>query len=162
MLFSFADSTLDEGVEERISAFLDQLPREQQHQSETLRCPDPPTWTPLVSRYFANVFDMGANASGISLEASRINHSCCPNAFCAWNGNLARLTLHALMDISAGGEVTDSYEFPSIPLAARQKRFCKVHAFECDCPACDVETESGRRGKTPLEDSSYQQGCSER
>lgn len=147
LLFSIADKKIDEGIAARISASLEALPPEQQQQFQTLHCPDHPTWTPLVSRYLANCFEIGEGGSGIFLKASRFNHSCCPNAFFSWNENLHRMTIHAILDIPAGEEITVCYVFPFEPLVHRRDLFREHYAFECDCPACDLDTATGRRGE---------------
>ena len=145
-LFSIADCNVNDSIGERISLAFNQLSREQQQQFETLHCPDPPTWTPLVSRFLANSFEMGDMAAGIFLEASRVNHSCCPNAFFAWNGTRNQVTIHAVVDIPAGEEITVSYDYQFMPFAVRQDRLRRIYGFECDCAACHLDTESGRLG----------------
>ncbi|CAF9933562.1 hypothetical protein IMSHALPRED_009393 [Imshaugia aleurites] len=145
LLFSISDSTVDEGIEARITVSLEALPSEQQQEFQTLHCPDHPTWIPLVSRYLANCFELGSGASGIFLKASRINHSCRPNAFFSWNLLLHRMTIHAIVDIPAGEEVTVSYVFPFFALAHRRDVFRKHYGFECDCPVCCLELASAQR-----------------
>ncbi|CAD6578124.1 MAG: hypothetical protein ASARMPRED_008537 [Alectoria sarmentosa] len=147
VLFSIRNSTVNEGIGERISVSLGNLPPEQQQQFETLHCPDHPTWTPLVSRFLANCFEMRPPGSGIFLKAARINHSCCPNAFFSWNSNLQRVTIHAMVDIPAGDEITISYIFPFFSLETRQAVFREHYAFGCDCPACNLETLAGQSGE---------------
>ena len=147
VLFSITNSTINEGIGERISVSLGNLPPEQHQQFETLHCPDHPTWTPLVSRYLANCFEMKPPGSGIFLKAARVNHSCCPNAFFSWNSNLQCVTIHAMVDISAGDEITVSYIFPFFSLEIRQAVFRERYAFECDCPACNLETLTGQSGE---------------
>ena len=145
-LFSITDCNVDDGIEERICLSFSQLSQEQQQQFETLHCPEPHTWTTLVSRFLANSFEMEDIAAGVFLEASRVNHSCCPNAFFAWNWGLNQLTIHAMSDILAGEEITISYDFQFTPFAARRNRFRRVYGFECDCAACHLDTERGRLG----------------
>ncbi|KAF6228516.1 hypothetical protein HO133_008246 [Letharia lupina] len=147
LLLSIAESKIDEGIGERISVSLHGLPPEQQQQFETLHCPDHPTWTPAVSRFLANCFEVEAPGSGIFLKASRINNSCFPNAFFSWNQNLHRLTVHAMVDIPIGDEITVCYIFPFYSLQIRRDLFREHYVFECDCPACHVETGIGRRGE---------------
>ena len=147
VLFWIADSSIDECIEDRISASLGSLPPEQQEQFEALRYPHHHTWTPLVSRFLANSFKMGSGKSGIFLKASRINHSCCPNAFFSWNQNLIRMTVHAIVDIPAGEEITVCYVFPYFSRANRQKVFLEHYGFKCDCPACQIDVPAGQRSE---------------
>ncbi|KAL9063070.1 MAG: hypothetical protein Q9161_009639 [Pseudevernia consocians] len=144
LLFCIADSTVNEGIGERISISFAGLTAEEQQQFNTLHCPYYPTGTPLVTRYLANCFEIQGVSSGIFLKASRINNSCCPNAFFSWNQNLHRLTLHAMVDIPAAVEITICYIFPFFSLRQRQDEFRKTYGFRCDCPACDLETKSGQ------------------
>lgn len=147
LLLWIADTTIDEGIAERISVALEGLPPEQQQQFETLHSPDHPTWTPLVSRYIANCFEVGAAESGIFMEASRINNSCCPNAFFSWNQNLQRVTVHAIVDIPAGEEITVCYVFPFFSRVYRQMMFREHYGFECGCPACLIDTPIGQKSE---------------
>ncbi len=144
-----ADSTIKEGVEERISQSLGTLSPEQLQKFDALYCPDHPTRASPAARYLANCFEIEKPTSGIFLNASRANHSCYPNAIYAWNQNLRRLTIHAIDYIEAGEEITVSYDLPFFSLATRRKLLRDFYAFECDCPVCHdaTETENGRRGE---------------
>ena len=155
-LFSIADNPVDD-IGDRISESFGCLSPSQKQEFEALHCPDSSTntdATPLVRRYLANNFEMLVGTSGIFLKASRINHSCCPNASFAWNNYLNRLTIHAMVNIPAGEEITVSYELPFVTLQERQARFRGYYGFVCDCPACrcagqgdqDNETRRQRMG----------------
>ena len=147
ILFSVTHSTEPDSIGESIRVSLEALPPEQQQQFGTLCCPDHPVRTPLASRYVANCFEVRDKVSAISLKASRVNHSCVPNAFFSWNENLHRMTIHAIVDIPAGEEITVSYVFTFFSLEYRQKLFREYYGFNCDCPACDLGTANGRRGE---------------
>lgn len=144
-LFCIADTTIDDGIGGRISVSFEQLHLEQQQEFEKLHRPDHPTWTSLVSRYSANAFEMEPGtevepaSSGIFLKASSINHSCRPNAFFAWNENLRQMTVHAMVDIPGGEEITVSYNYPFTSLESRQKTLRELYGFECDCSACRLD-----------------------
>ncbi len=140
LLFSVTDTTIDDGIGERISASLEGLPKEQQQQFETLYCPDYPSQIPLVRRYQANCFGLGAAHTGIFLRASRVNSSCCPNAYFAWNPDLHRITLHAMVDIPAAQEITVCYSYSFCRQESRQTLFRDVYGFQCDCPVCQIGT----------------------
>lgn len=140
LLFSVTDSTIDDGIGERIRASLEGLPEEQQQQFETLYCPDYPSQSPLVRRYQANCFGLGAGHTGIFLKASRVNNSCCPNAYFAWNPDLHCITLHAMVDIPAAQEITVCYSFSFCRQERRQSLFRDVYGFQCDCPVCQIGT----------------------
>ena len=150
VLFSIADKTLDERIGDRISESFGYLTPSQQQEFGTLHCPDSRRniyWTPLLRRYFANAFEMTVGASGVFLKASRINHSCCPNACFAWNRYLGRLTIHAMVDIPAGEEITISYGRPFITLQERQAMFRRCFGFVCDCPACRRASQGDQDGE---------------
>ena len=153
VLFSVADSTVDEGLEERIIQSYKQLLQKQQENFDSLHCPDHPGWNPLVSRYLANGFYLRTRTadkglpSGIFMKASRINHSCCPNAFFAWNPNLGQLTIHAMFDIPPDAEITIAYDIPFQSRDIRQEKLQKIYGFQCICPACRLDKESGQRSE---------------
>lgn len=136
VLFSVADSTVDEGLEERISQSYKQLLQKQQENFASLHCPD--HRNPLVSRYLANGFYLRTRTpdkglpSGIFMKASRINHSCCPNAFFAWNPNLGQLTIHAMFDILPDVEITIAYDFPFQSRDIRQEKLQKSTVSSAD------------------------------
>lgn len=147
LLVSITGHGIDKNTGERIGVSFEGLSPEQQQQFWKLHCPDLPTYTPLMSRYIANCFDVEPGRSGIFLKASRVNHSCCPNDFPSWNLKLRRLTLHAVDDIPRGEEITVSYYTPFYPLEDRQNWLREHYGFQCDCPACHLETASGQRGE---------------
>lgn len=82
--------------------------------------------------------------SGVFLLASRINHSCCPNAWYDFNphtGNkqprVEMLTTHAIRDIAAGEQILVGYDAVSLKL--RQERTEKLAAWDvynCVCALC--------------------------
>ncbi|KAJ4423135.1 SET domain-containing protein 5 [Gnomoniopsis sp. IMI 355080] len=82
--------------------------------------------------------------SGVFLLASRINHSCCPNAWYDFNphvGNreprIEMLTTHAIRDIAAGEQILVGYGAMSLKL--REERTAKLAAWDiygCVCALC--------------------------
>lgn len=153
VLLSIANTNVDDGLEERIISAYKQLTTTDQESFDSLHSPLQPGRNPLVSRYMANCFELKtsppgeAQPSAIFLKASRINHSCCPNACFAWNPNLCQLTVHAMQDIPLGKEITIAYDIPFQSYATRQETFQKVYRFTCGCRACRIDTESGRRSE---------------
>ena len=150
VLFSIVDNTVDESIGNRITESFGSLSPSQKQEFETLHCPDDRAsnlWSPVVRRYLANAFEMAVGTSGVFLKASRINHSCCPNACFAWNRYLGRLTVHAMTDIRAGEDITVSYELPFVPLETRQARFREFYGFTCDCSACRVASQGNQTGE---------------
>jgi hypothetical protein len=107
--------------------------------------------TPILGIAITNMLPLGAsNSGGLFLEASRINHSCQPNAQHAWNDNLGHLTIHALRDIEADREITISYISGVSPgYAERQRRLMDAFSFGCACELCSLpltaRTESDYR-----------------
>ena len=125
-----------------IERAFDQLPKRQQEAYEKLVCPDRPGRSPVVRIWEANCFKMG-QGGGIFLRASRINHSCTPNANFAWNANIKRETVHAVVDISVNEEITISYCMPHTDIYHRQKKL-EPYGFECTCTPCSQDTVAGR------------------
>ncbi|KAI9766958.1 MAG: hypothetical protein M1839_004666 [Geoglossum umbratile] len=96
--------------------------------------------TPVLGIVTTNMLPLGASDSGgLFLEASRINHSCQPNAQHTWNDDLGHLTVHALRDIEAGCEITISYiSGVSLGYAERQHYVMDAFSFACACELCSL------------------------
>ena len=83
----------------------------------------------------------GVHRSAVYRLCSRINHSCRPNCFAAWNALLGRQTLHALRDIGQGEELTVAYvggAEAGVRASRRQMLADKYH-FDCACEACSLK-----------------------
>jgi len=79
--------------------------------------------------------------------ASRINHSCDPNAVYKWNGALRRLTVHACRPIEAGEEIACSYGFAdgnAVSRAQRRAHLKGLFGFDCACTKCMLQGEALR------------------
>ncbi|KAM0798264.1 hypothetical protein BDR22DRAFT_891569 [Usnea florida] len=102
-------------------------------------------------RFDVNCFPMGTDAHGdmirgIFLQAARINHSCVPNAYPAWNPDLDRLTVHAIVNIPEGDEIFINYHAAEYRKGRDQRRqhLLYDYGFRCFCPACRNHTVFGR------------------
>jgi len=114
------------------------------HQNDylALRCPDYPGKSPIIRRWEANCFAMDHD-TGIFLEASRINHSCTPNALFKWNANIQRETVHAIVDIPAGTEIETSYCPPHKDAYSRREKL-EHYGFDCLCDPCRQDNPAGK------------------
>ncbi|KAL1412983.1 hypothetical protein Q8F55_000732 [Vanrija albida] len=77
---------------------------------------------------------------GIFKVASRINHSCAPNAGWYWCSVKKALLVVAYRKIKEGDEITASYLSPEVlckPRAERRERTLVGFGFECACVACE-------------------------
>ena len=119
----------------------------------TLSCPNPAT---PQRRFEVNSFAMGKDRrqktrSGIFLLASRINHSCIPNAYCAWNSDLGkkgRLTVYAIVYIPKHAEILIDYCYPDSFKSRDQRHQGRSnYGFTCTCTACQLNTDSGMRSQ---------------
>lgn len=128
-----------------ISKAFDRLPASEQRKFMGLHCPKRPGCSLGVSIYEANCFEMGSGTC-ICLDASRINHSCVPNAHYSWNSSIQRQTLHAVKDISKDEEITISY-CSAIRTLEERKRDLEPYVFTCSCPACQTDTDIGIRSQ---------------
>ena len=98
------------------------------------------------ARFETNRFDMDPEREGIFLQASRLNHSCIPNAHFAWNPNMGDgnedpkgfLTVHAIRRIEQGEEILINYLHRDCykPVGQRQHTFSSNYNLNCTCPAC--------------------------
>jgi len=125
-----------------IEAGFDNLTPAQQKDYLALRCPDYPGKSPIIRRWEANCFAMDHD-TGIFLVASRINHSCTPNALFKWNGNIQRETVHAIVDIPAGTEIETSYCPPHKDAYSRREKL-EHYGFDCLCDPCRQDNPAGK------------------
>lgn len=103
----------------------------------------------ILAIFRSNAFDIGRDRQAIFPRIARINHSCVPNAQGHFHEGLERLNIHATRDILDGEEVMINY-LKETGVALRRQRQGKLlegYGFDCDCPACDLNTESGRDGE---------------
>ena len=116
-----------------------------------LSCPAPVN---SQRRFDANSFGMGKGTRGrdkhgIFLQASRLNHSCIPNAYFAWNPQMSRsgrLTVYAIVPIPKGAEILINYRTSDSFKDKNQRHQDRGHyGFECACPACQSDSDFGRK-----------------
>lgn len=116
-----------------------------------LSCPRPVT---PQRRFDANSFAMGideneTNKYGIFPQASRINHSCIPNAYFTWNPELGQsglLTVYAIVHIPKDAEIVVDYCSVDSLKNARDRHQDRLHyGFKCTCPACRTNTAFARK-----------------
>uniref|UniRef100_A0A8C5J088 Protein-lysine N-methyltransferase SMYD4 n=1 Tax=Junco hyemalis TaxID=40217 RepID=A0A8C5J088_JUNHY len=83
---------------------------------------------------------------------SLLNHSCCPNTSVSFSGTAA--TVRAAQPISSGQEVLHCYgpHWCRMRVAERQQ-LLKQYFFECRCPACLQELESGAKSVVSIRNS---------
>ncbi|RLV92327.1 hypothetical protein DV515_00013804 [Chloebia gouldiae] len=83
---------------------------------------------------------------------SLLNHSCCPNTSVSFSGTAA--TVRASQPISSGQEVLHCYgpHWCRMRVAERQQLLSQ-YFFECRCPACLEELESGVKSKVTTRNS---------
>ena len=114
---------------------------------QALFCP-PNNPTPQ-GRFEANRFQMGKDTKGrqkegIFEQASRLNHSCVPNAYFAWNYRSRRLTVHAIVDIPKDAEIFVNYCADEYLMDRQQRQQELVsYQFNCTCQACQLNTNFG-------------------
>ena len=106
-------SLSDPSAPNDIFEVFERLPASEQRKFVSLHYPDRPDCNPGVSIYEANCFEMRSGTC-ICLDASRINHSCAPNAHYSWNDDIKRETVHTVRDIAKNEKVTISYYFELI------------------------------------------------
>ncbi|KAL8854303.1 MAG: hypothetical protein Q9221_000789 [Calogaya cf. arnoldii] len=81
-------------------------------------------------------------------DQGRINHSCLPNVYHAWNNVINRATVHAVQDIVAGDELLTTYIRAHEPRAQRLSYLWQRWGFQCDCQACDPSSTFGQASET--------------
>ncbi|KAI4855066.1 SET domain-containing protein [Aureobasidium sp. EXF-8846] len=84
--------------------------------------------------------------AGIGLTASRLNHSCIPNVYTAYNSTSGCITVQAIKPIAAGDELFTAYISGAGKLRSERRAELSMWGFTCTCIACaDGRDESRRR-----------------
>ena len=94
----------------------------------------------VVAIYENNCFSDGLNTNLVTIECSRLNHSCVPNAIHVWRGDKGHLSVRAIVDIKKHHEIFISYLPQVLPRSIRIDNL-KRFGFECTCEACVTGTE---------------------
>jgi hypothetical protein len=126
---------------------LKSLSKDQQRAFFSLHNTHGSSYSPFLGIAKTNVLPLGSGApeGGLFLEASRINHSCSPNAQNTWNANLNELTIHAFKGIEEGEEITISYLDGSESYATRQLSLKNSFGFDCACELCLLPPDQRRQ-----------------
>lgn len=88
--------------------------------------------------------------AALCLNAARMNHSCTPNAFCAYNTESKTHTVHSIKRIAAGEEICNSYIAGTCLASKARKAELEKWAFECTCPACSGEIKGSEERRSQL------------
>jgi hypothetical protein len=88
-----------------------------------------------LSIFYANAMTVGEGAA-VFMKASRINHSCVPNASYRWAEHAGAMQIRVTKDIPAGTEITISYTDPCHDTVNRRRTLASSYGFSCDCIAC--------------------------
>ena len=84
-------------------------------------------------------------------DISRINHSCRPNAYLSWDAERGVGTVHALIRLNVGDEITIDYiDSPEEWLQKgedRQKELKSHWEFDCYCAACKQQPDEAEDDK---------------
>lgn len=78
--------------------------------------------------------------TSLDIVASLINHSCDPNTFIVFEGNLLRL--RSLREICAGEEITQCYTDVDMDVLTRRKMLKAEYFFDCHCECAASITRS--------------------
>ena len=90
-------------------------------------------------RFEVNSFQMsprnaqGQSQQGIFVHAARFNHSCIPNAHVEWNQPLNRLTIHTILPISAGDDISINYDMQNWRKKRNDRRMVLQNAYDFWC-----------------------------
>lgn len=74
---------------------------------------------------------------GVYPTACLINHSCIPNSHNSWNSDAGHETIHAILQIKSGEEVTILYDRGG-PSTVRQVVLKEAFGFNCKCSGCSL------------------------
>ena len=84
---------------------------------------------------------------------ARINHSCRPSSYCAWNPTLGLQAVHALRSIERGEEITIAYLGGAAWDGTRTNRQLELerkYRFSCTCQACSLCGDALERSEARL------------
>lgn len=152
VLFIIPEGGSEEQTIDSVTSAYDSLTPDRKNAFLDLHNPDPSDLDlHILNRYCANAFEL-SNLSEIyrpvmsyvvCVEASRINHSCAPNAYLDFNAFTYRATVHAIAGIPAEHEITVSYCSPHYIREIRMGDLAR-YDFVCGCSVCQP-TAIGRR-----------------
>ena len=151
VLFIIPAGLSEESTIDSVISAYSSLPPDRQNAFSGLHDPHPSKPSHVLNRYKANAFEI-SNLSeiytpvisyAVCLQASRINHSCAPNAYLDFNTNIYQVTVHAIADIPAGQEITISYCSPHYTREIRRGYLARYN-FVCRCTVCHHSTAVGR------------------
>ena len=81
--------------------------------------------------------------AAIFATVCRLNHACRPNCHAEWNGISGKETVHALVDIPAGEELTIRYLAPGgLERRERRAELRANHGFNCCCATCELRGDA--------------------
>lgn len=102
----------------------------------------------LYAKFITNRFEVVKNGKRVGMALcptlGRLNHSCVPNVYHAWNTKLGQATLHALCDIKEGEQLCITYlpnEGADMSHEQRQIFLQQSWKFTCGCEACAGSNE---------------------
>ncbi|KAJ8080103.1 hypothetical protein PM082_016931 [Marasmius tenuissimus] len=102
---------------------------------------------PLLGVLRTNSFGMilgGEIYSGVCKDASRLNHSCCPNTYRTFNPVTFAMEFRAMRNIDNGVELTTAYIDEAQSHQERQEQL-DAYGFQCQCPSCKDPKASDAR-----------------
>jgi hypothetical protein len=104
----------------------------------------------VMKIFSVNNFHLPPSDLGIYAIASRLNHSCVPNAHHSYNPVLKKITVYTVKDILPDEELCTTYLGGEGHYYMRPQRLELLrsrYGFTCDCPACvdRTGTSDGRR-----------------
>ncbi|KAG9515592.1 SET domain-containing protein, partial [Aureobasidium melanogenum] len=85
------------------------------------------------------------DSAGVGLTASRLNHSCVPNVYTAYNSASGCMTVQALKPIAAGDELCTAYINGAGKLRSERHAQLSMWGFTCTCIACAGGRDESRR-----------------
>lgn len=83
--------------------------------------------------------DRKSGSGGLWLHAAYLNHSCVPNAYRTFLGNM--MMIRATTDISTGDELFVEYRPGQDPCAQRKEELAQ-YGFKCDCALCAADSNT--------------------
>ncbi|KAI5242262.1 SET domain-containing protein [Aureobasidium subglaciale] len=95
------------------------------------------------------MLDDGINLdhAGVGMKPSRLNHSCSPNVYVAFNSTSGYMTVQTIMPVAARDELCTAYINVTDMQRSERRALLRAWGFECTCVACADGREESRRRK---------------
>lgn len=84
--------------------------------------------------------DLNTIGTALYIQASVFDHSCTPNTSTIFDG--VSLEVRAIKTIEPNEKISINYVDIKLPRAERKSKLLEQYYFQCNCPRCDIHSET--------------------